>query len=782
MNKGLTLFKITSSALVVLVLSSCVPNAGNSLRARDSSNTVTGNTNVAVGQGRVLSDNPIILTQNSGLSDSYDLNKLLTTVPITNDAFLSGTHSFYGLQYYFEVRENKDRPSALQTTDGKWAFKVNTPEFLQVNTFYHLNKVIDLFYQNLTQSYSLAYDLSAPYDSALPLGLLSSSSAFNGSSVPLTAYSDCDVANNAYFDRANQTLCFGYLEGHSLVKWAQDSSVIFHEAGHYFQKMQLNLRNYTGLQKVDLGSGAYDEAGSIGEGLSDYYSYFVNGRTHFAEWGAGRFLNSSRPLSENDSLHISGLSTDADQRLSYPQYIGYDPNRPTIPVEDIHLSGMIISHYLVALTEDIENKCSMSKKEASNLVVHLISETLAEHGDLSSNGTKSISSQNKINLNPAYSFDWFSKVNPINYRSFMQTFAKNLLNSLGKSGLTKCNGTTYAPDSIESLIDQYGLLLFRNYNENRNLSNLGAFNNSAVNELNRKKSVLIKKDLLILDPTTNASSAFVIDNRDQIKKGITSLQSSGLIGSLSTQTPSDLSFNNNNGKVSPGEVVALAINLYNNSNSPMGGVQILANDWDHADATSGSPCKFKTTISNDQWPLSSEGGAPCSTTVASVTTDYAPQVDSADDFAPVCFMQSNENSSTKWVSQSEFKTKMALNSSLCLDPNAGKEKECFIRAIKGADQAYFSKLNPKSTWGQTMADPTSGKAPTFEWGNVILFEVSKRIPPGTVIDCRLRLRFTNCDDCYHDQDLARKNLDYTDTDYNGPRPYKIIHLQIPITD
>ncbi|MDO9181380.1 MAG: hypothetical protein Q7U04_03185, partial [Bacteriovorax sp.] len=160
--------------------------------------------------------------------------------------------------------------------------------------------------------------------------------------------------------------------------------------------------------------------------------------------------------------------------------------------------------------------------------------------------------------------------------------------------------------------------------------------------------------------------------------------------------------------------------------------------------------------------------------------------------APVCFMQYNSAAATKWISQNEYQTKMALDSSYCLNP--AKPNECFIRAVKGADQAYYSKINPKSTWGQTLTDPNNGnKAPSLNSGNVILFEVSKHIPPGVVIDCRLRVRFTNCEDCFHDANpmlrsdsvsnpITRTDYDYTDTDYNGPRPFKIIHLQIPITD
>jgi hypothetical protein len=768
-------FKLILTALIPWVLISCVPSIGSNPRTRDISNIVSGNANVALYQGRVLADNPIIISKNNDLPDTVNLNTLLSTVPITVNSFLKGSASCNGLEYCFEVREIKESPSALQTATGKWGYDASSVEFLQVNTFYHLNAVADLFFTNLSRSYDRAYFGTTPlYDSSLPKNIQSTTTpgVFNLVTAPLIAYANCDAADNAYFERTTQTLCLGYMSGHPAVKWAQDSTVIYHETGHFFQRLQLNLRNSLVGPRADMGNLSYDEAGSIGEGISDYYSYFVNGRTHFAEWAAGRFLNASRPMSERDPMHVASISTDPDQRLSYPTFLDYNPNDPTIQLEDIHYSGMIISHYLVALTEDLQDKCLMPKRDASDLVIHLVSETLAELGDLSSNGTQSVNTNNKINLNAVFSKDWFRLVNPINYRSFTQTFAKNLMNNLSNTilnpALNRCNSGVYTRDQIESLIDQYGLLLFRTYNENRNLSTLtGAKINTPVNATNRKKSVLISKNLLILDPTVNASSAYVIDNRVQIQTLVTTLQSGLLIGNLSPQTPSDFGFNNDNGKMSPGEVVAVALNIYNNSNTMMGGIQILANDWNHADA-SGKPCQFLASMSNDQWPLVSEGGVPCATTSATLPTD----------FAPVCFIQSNSTTATQWISQKDFQTKMALDSSFCLDPT--KQNECFIRAIKGADQAHYSKINPKSTWGQTMADPTTGKATSLDGANIILFEVSKHIPPGTVVDCRLRLRFTNCEDCYHDP--LRNNYDYTDIDYNGPRPFKIIHLQIPIID
>ncbi len=765
--------KASALLLVSVVLASCVPSTGGNVRGRVSAAT-SGSTNVAVGQGRVLLDNPIILSKNANLSISADLNKYASTVALTTNPFLQGNTGCYGMTYCFEVRELKESVSALQTTDGKWGFAPQTPQFLQVNTFYHMNKLFDLFFANMGISLGSAYDsFSFPiYDTAIPLSVRNGDGSYNLDSEILKAFASCDVADNSYYEQATHSLCFGYSGSNKNLFWAHDSTIIYHEAGHFFQKMQLNLRNSAILNKTEMGSILYSESGALGEGLSDFFSYYVNGRTHWGEWAAGK-LSASRPMSESEAMHAPGISADEDQRLSYPQYINYDPNYQSEPIEDIHISGMIISHYLTALSQDIQAKCSYTPAASREFVMSILTETMAELGDLTSKGTVN-GSIGKINMDAVNSSLWFSTLNPINYRSFTQTMAKNILNTIGNPGLNRCNGTYYQRDYIESLLDSYGLLLFKTYNQHRNMTNGTTHINTAVSASNRKKSVLISKSNIILDPTTGASSAYVIDNRSQIAAGISQLQSAGVVGTMSEQTDSAYAFNNSNSKVSPGEVVAIALNLYNNSNSTMGGVEILANDWDHATTTAGAnlgrPCKFDASRSNDQWPLETEGG--------SVDANCAVSGATTADFAPVCFIQSNEASATKWVSQNEFKNKIALDTNLCLDKT--NPKDCFIRAVKGADRAYYSKINPKATWGQTMANPDTGAAYGLEWGNVLLFEVSKHVPPGTVVDCRLRVRFTNCEDCYHDS--TRNNNDYYDVEYNGPRPFKIIHLQIPITD
>ena len=271
------LFTLPALILLTLGFSSCVPNTATQTRSRDNSNVVTGSSTVALYQGNVLADNPIILSNNSNLSDTYDLSKLITVENITSEEFLKGNATACaGLDYCFEVRETKDSASALQTTNGKWAYGIQTPEFLQVNTFYHLNKITEKFYAGLTNSYSLAYNLTTPvYKTALPLSIITAPNQFKVFDKSLTAYANCDVADNAYYDPANTTLCFGQITGHANAKWAQDSSVIYHEAGHFFQHYLLNIRNPLIGSKVQMGNVYYDEAGAIGEGLSDFFSFFV---------------------------------------------------------------------------------------------------------------------------------------------------------------------------------------------------------------------------------------------------------------------------------------------------------------------------------------------------------------------------------------------------------------------------------------------------------------------------------------------------------------------------
>lgn len=257
-KKGLNsiLQKIITLAIVSGALASCVPTAGKNVRSRVNANATTGSASVGISEGRVLKDNPIILANKSDLPLDYDFNRLLgSAVTITSHSFLQANPNCFGLTYCFEVRDSRDSVSALQTTDGKWSFRASTDEFLQVNTFYHINKVFDQFFANLNLSLASAYDVFsvAQYDTAIPPTLRAPDGSFKLNTQMLLAFSNCDVANNAYYDQATESLCFGYTGANKELRWAHDSTIIYHEAGHFMQRLQLNLRN-TGSIKVQMSN------------------------------------------------------------------------------------------------------------------------------------------------------------------------------------------------------------------------------------------------------------------------------------------------------------------------------------------------------------------------------------------------------------------------------------------------------------------------------------------------------------------------------------------------
>lgn len=780
-----------------LFFTSCVPEVGQTKLRKKASDSATSNTagSVDATYGRVLLDNPIVLSGNSTLSQTVDLSRYLSSPQvIVDDFFLRAEGPCAGLETCFEVKATANSNSALQSESKKWAYVTTSEEFTQVNTYFHLNKIMNQFYQTIYGGYANAWDFTTSnYVTSYPQNLVDTNGNINFFwQNPYQVYAECEIAGNAYFDASKDELCFGKDAKYAQVKFAHDPTIIYHEAGHLFIHLAINLRNSAAstLTTQSLGAVSYDEAGAIGEGLSDFFSYYVNGRSHIGEWALGRFLKQSRPLSEDDALHPAGIGTDdASSRITYPNYLTYDPNLPEVPYEDIHYAGMIISHYLVAQSQDFENYCGLTKAKASNAVMNLVIETLAELGDASGKGTDLAVTGGgdnvlgRVNGSASHAKTWITHNNPITYRSFVQTFAKFVKNTLGNSSLNLCNGSQYSQDRLEQLLDRYGLLIFRTYNDYRNEADplSGSKYSVSVNPANRSLSTLIKKNLIKFDPTDGAAKAYVIDNRDQIGKAIAALRTRGLALDMSDQA-TNFEYNNGNGKISRGEVVGLVPNLYNDSNVTMGGIQVLANDFDHVarvlDTNTGTfktrPCIFSD---NDNWPTEAEGGTydpSCSTATLN------PNKSANLEVAPICLVQYNGTSSTQWITQKEFMEKLAMDSSSCL--KSSEPEACFIRAIPGADQATFSKIDPKKTWSNSLIDPQTGKAPSFKYNNVLFFEISKQIPPGTIFDCRFRIRFTNCDDCYHDPDTLRKNYDYRDNEYNGHRPFRILHFQFPIVD
>ena len=770
-----------------LVIVSCIPQNGVETR-RDLGGSYNAPSSVSPNHGRLLEDNPIILSNNPGLEQDTDLNAFLSGPQklITTNQFLISPCGppNNSIKECIEVKDN-ELAEYLTKNDGTWAWSANSNEFLQVNTFGHIKKILDNFQKNLFHSWHQGIQQS--YHSSLPQLLYGAGSrAFwfaRGYRSKLRAYSSCDYPYNAYYDPADNSICLGYDGTFPQVKFAQDPTIIYHEMGHAFAYVMLNLRNKTDPNvtlESDLGYLFYDEAGAIGEGVSDYFSFVMNKRTHFGEWALGRFQQSSRPLSEDDPLHINGLSKDRDARLSYPTYLHYDPNNPHSKIEDIHYAGQIISHYLVALTEDLQDHCKMNREESTRGVLRLLFETFAELG--TQTGRVNDYSPVSINLDRHHAAEWISTSRPINYRSFAQTMAKYIHEIYSNPLDNQCNNGTLPQDNIESLLDSYGLLLFKSYNKDGNGHELLSSGPSgragpliSIEPYNQKQSILIPKELLKISPIENTPSAFIFDNPQEMLSALQNMQSGGQIGTISPQIESGLPFNNSNGRISPGEFVGISLNLYNDSNSSMGGIQVLANDWDQA--KNGKPCN----IFEDQWPSEHEGAADSGHESGHrpgecqyITRQNGGETNEV--LHPVCWIQDINDNATQWIGQRELMNRIGMDSSLCLG-GSGKTQDCFIRSARGADHSFFSKINAKSTFAQTFSPEGNT---TFNYNNLIFFEVSPWIPPGTTFNCRLRARFTNCEDCWSDPDNGHD--DYLDYEYSGAKPFKILHLNFTVID
>lgn len=761
--------------------------------SRNVSELINDPSKVGAYQSYVMTENPVVKSGGAKLNMGISLGAFLDPLPqfITSQQILSdsltiddpnSTGSLYLSNVKYDVRQTSNS-TYLAPNQGTWAYDANSDQFQEVNTFYLLTKEIKFFQEALWNQNSLnMVNSSMPANFSISAWPYSINSDASRTPLSLSAYTKGMDEKNAQFSPTNFELRFGKdteLSGTYLnsLYFSQDPSVLFHEAGHAMVHIMMNTRNLAqgNILSTRLGYRFYDEAGSINEGLADYFSYALTGHTHFADWALGNFYNASRPISEADPLHAAGISEDSNERLRYPDFLNYDPNEPTKLYEDIHQAGMTASHYLVALTKDLQSKCSFSHETSSKYVLGLLSETMAQLGDLEAKGIDG--KVDFVNLNSDNALEWIQTANPINYRSFFQTFAFKL-NALRNHFAiwNVCNNLSQ--DDVEKLLDDYGLLLFKSYNDDGNST--AANTTTQVNPLNQQKSSLVLKKYINLDPTPDATVAYVFDKRESIANTIKAFVANGELSPVTdlastSLIPDDYSYNNANGLISPGELVGVSLNLYNSSNSSIAGVQILANDWDHA--KDGKPCrKFENGI-EDTWPTDSEGAADTSAE-AGVAGDCTHTTRDNSQTAPVCFLQLNETNSTQWVSQEKFRADRGLEPKNCLG-GEGNTNDCYIRAVNHLNTSFYSKIDSNKTWIQTI---TAANQPlTFHASNLIFFEVNPWVPPGTKVNCRLRARFTNCEDCYnHTKDSQNDN--YDDYEYSGAAPFKLINFQFTVID
>ena len=91
------------------------------------------------------------------------------------------------------------------------------------------------------------------------------------------------------------------------VKVAHDPSVIQHEMGHALTYVMNNIRTIAKTTNFPFRSeikyNFYDEAGSINEGIADFYAHIFDERDAVFEYIFGAFTTGYRPIMEEHPLH-----------------------------------------------------------------------------------------------------------------------------------------------------------------------------------------------------------------------------------------------------------------------------------------------------------------------------------------------------------------------------------------------------------------------------------------------------------------------------------------------
>ena len=82
--------------------------------------------------------------------------------------------------------------------------------------------------------------------------------------------------------------------------------------------------------------------------------------------------------------------------------------------------------------------------------------------------------------------------------------------------------------------------------------------------------------------------------------------------------------------------------------------------------------------------------------------------------------------------------------------------ECLIRFLPGATKQLLARSTLKEIGTKQFSMVVKDQA-TFNQSAALLMEVNKWIQPGTRFNCRIRVRFTNCIDCFS-PDLAADDL------------------------
>ena len=497
--------------LGLFCLSSCLPEQvlTKGERIAQSRGSHNAASSVPLYHSRILKKSPILIAPKAHPAD--ELFRYLNPHPsyIVDKNVLQYDCKFDDgifLEHCMGVQKNEVLPITV-SSNQKWAYSPESQEFLEVNTFYHASQSISEFFRLQKSSIDLSM---ANFDdhSSIPESLRQGTSLaplWLGDK-KLTLYSDCQKKGRPFFLFASSEVCLGDHESVASLNFSEDPDIIHHEMAHFFSTVLYNQRNAadTSLpsnRRLSFGGLGYSEMDLIAEGFSDWFAHHHSKRTRVFEW-AGHLTKNVRPVTEADSLHRLnqiGLSTKKNERLRYPDFINYYHYDPfDFLTEDVQQAGMIVSHFLTTLGREMKEVCQVSSEKSNELLFYLVQETLSEMGDLTTRSRNS-STVSRVNMIPDVSHIWAHLHTPPNVRLFAQKMGKHFLRTI--NGQEACGGIVFGQDRLEEIIDSYGLLLFRTYNESGNCedsTHCAISQNTLVTPTHRKISTLLSKNSLVL--------------------------------------------------------------------------------------------------------------------------------------------------------------------------------------------------------------------------------------------------------------------------------------------
>ena len=190
----------------LLIIEGCISNSGKGKRTVNGQ-VVNNSSTVDKFHGRVLRDNPVILSGNYNLPADTKIGKYLLHAQdyiTSNNTLVGSCQDITDINNpCYRVYQDQYSPPLI-SSDYKWAFPAETLEFNQVHTFYHMGRLIETFQANLNTYYKLLHldsfgsQKTPSYYTSIPYSLYAELGHW-GSLTTLQGYSNSDVENNSSF-------------------------------------------------------------------------------------------------------------------------------------------------------------------------------------------------------------------------------------------------------------------------------------------------------------------------------------------------------------------------------------------------------------------------------------------------------------------------------------------------------------------------------------------------------------------------------------------------------